>query len=77
MSDYDTTEKVERTDVGFRLTVDSTRGTGTRDQDSVKAEARAETLLELQNQRGALSAMVARTMDERRAHQPDESEGDE
>lgn len=42
MTDYDTTEKVERTDKGFRLTVESTRGTGTRDQDKVKAELRTE-----------------------------------
>lgn len=45
MSDeYDTTEKVERTDKGFRLTVESTRGTGTRDQDKVKAELRTEEM---------------------------------
>lgn len=41
---YDTTEKVERTDKGFRLTIECTRGTGTRDQDKVKAELRAEEM---------------------------------
>ena len=42
--DYDTTEKLERTDVGFRYTVECKRGTGTRDQDKVKAELRSETM---------------------------------
>lgn len=41
-TEYDTTEKVERTDKGYRLTIESTRGTGTRDQDKVKAELRTE-----------------------------------
>ena len=40
----ETTEKIERTDVGYRLTVESTRGTGTRDQDKVKAELRTEKI---------------------------------
>lgn len=43
MTEYDTTEKLERTDHGYRLTVESTRGNGTRDQDKVKAELRTET----------------------------------
>jgi hypothetical protein len=69
--EYDTTEKVERTDRGYRLTVESTRGTGTRDQDKVKAELRTEeqpTASEI----GNLVADVRMAMDQRRAHQPDE-----
>lgn len=77
MSDYDTTEKVERTDVGFRLTVESTRGTGTRDQDKVKAEMRRETAPTLY-EASKLNDWVEELMDERRAHQPDEDgEADE
>jgi len=78
MSDeYDTTEKVERTDKGFRLTVESTRGTGTRDQDKVKAEARVETIDEVWNARGHLVDIVGETMEDRRAHHPDEYLGDD
>lgn len=47
MTDYDTTEKLERTDRGYRLTVESTRGTGTRDQDKVKCELRTESIPDL------------------------------
>jgi len=76
MSDYDTTEKVERTDVGFRLTIESTRGTGTRDQDKVKAELRTETMPD-PSEIEAVEKDVMDTMTTLRAHQPDESEGDE
>ncbi|WP_435349018.1 DUF7389 domain-containing protein [Haloarchaeobius sp. HRN-SO-5] len=71
--EYDTTEKVERTDVGFRLTVESKRGTGTRDQDKVKAELRQEqvpTTEEVEN----LTRHVEHLMNMRRAHQPDEGD---
>jgi len=76
MSDYDTTEKVERTDVGFRLTIESTRGTGTRDQDKVKAELRTEQKPSIEEMQALTSSVNAR-MTELRAHNPDESEGDE
>ena len=75
MTDYDTTEKIERTDKGYRLIVESKRGTGTRDQDKVQAELRTEsppgpeeidTLLE----------DVRHCMDQRRHHQPDEDDDD-
>jgi len=74
-SDYDTTEKIERTDTGYRVTVESTRGTGTRDQDKVKVEARTEDepgsdMLE------SLANKVRFVMSKRRAHQPD-GDGDE
>jgi hypothetical protein len=76
-NEFDTTEKVERTDIGYRLTVESTRGTGTRDQDKVKAESRTETLQELAEDRESLCRMVEATMARRRKHQPDEPEGEE
>jgi len=65
----DTTEKIERTDVGYRLTVESTRGTGTRDQDKVKAELRQEEHPE-EDEVVALAERVRHLMDMRRAHQP-------
>lgn len=69
--DYDTTEKVERTDRGYRLTVESTRGTGTRDQDKVKAELRTEEPPSEEDKR-VLCRDVKRVMNRRRRHQPDE-----
>lgn len=74
MTDYDTREKVEKTDTGYRLTVESTRGTGTRDQDTVKAVARSEKLHELIEQRNAVTETVASCMNARRSHQPDAEE---
>lgn len=74
-SDPDVTEKVERTDVGFRLTVESTRGTGTRDQDKVKAELRTEDRPEDRVRREIL-ADVRNSMRTLRKHQPDEEDGD-
>jgi len=38
------TEHVERTDVGVSLTVKLKRGTGTRDEDQIKAKVKAKTL---------------------------------
>jgi hypothetical protein len=67
----DVTEKVERTDTGFRLTVESTRGTGTRDQDKVKAELRTEDRPDDRTRREILTK-VKRSMRTLRAHQPDE-----
>ena len=76
MSDVnDTTEKVERTDTGYRLTIESTRGTGTRDQDKVKVEGRAETWEKLDSHRAAMRTAVTVEMDQRRLHKPDK-EGD-
>lgn len=74
MNQPDTTEKVERTDTGYRLTIESTRGTGTRDQDKVKLEARTETLEKLNRQRSAIRTVVQVEMDQRRLHHPDEGD---
>lgn len=76
-SDADTTEKVERTDTGYRLTVESTRGTGTRDQDKVKVEARTETLDKLKEQQLAIRSVVKMEMEQRRLHKPDQEESGE
>lgn len=70
MSDYDTTEKVERTDKGFRLTVESTRGTGTRDQDKVKAELRTEEMPGPDETQSVVDE-VKTCMEDLRAHHPD------
>jgi len=75
MSDkYDTTEKVEETERGYRLKITSTRGTGTRDEDTVKVEARTETKAELEDQREELVGNVVSTMRELRMVQPDTDE---
>lgn len=77
MSDeFDTTEKVERTDRGFRLTVESTRGTGTRDQDKVKAELRTESVPEWYDWQD-LSDNVQAAMTLQRGHQPDAEDSDD
>jgi hypothetical protein len=73
MTEYDTTEKLERTDKGFRLTVESTRGTGTRDQDKVKAELRTEEKPSVEEMQ-AMTASVNARMTELRQNQPDEEE---
>jgi len=72
MTEPDTTEKVERTDTGYRLTIESTRGTGTRDQDKVKIEARTETWEKLNADRTAIRTAVETEMNQRRLHKPDE-----
>lgn len=75
MTDYDTTEKLERTDVGFRLSVESTRGTGTRDEDKVKAELRTEEPPTI-DRALRMASNVQDVMTDLRAHQPDE-DGDD
>lgn len=73
-SDADTTEKVETTETGYRLTIESTRGTGTRDQDKVKVEGKAETWEKLNEQRTAMRTAVENEMNQRRMHHPDTEE---
>jgi len=76
MNDPDTTEKVERTDVGYRLTVESTRGTGPRDQDKIKMEARTETYPEPATMNDMVND-IGQLMKKRRMHQPDEDPDNE
>jgi len=68
-------ETVEQIETGYRLTIKSTRGTGTRDQDEVRATAKTETLEELEDQRVTLRQAVLREMGVLRGFQPD-GEGD-
>jgi len=63
MNDYDTTEKVEETHTGYKLRVLSKRGTGTRDQDTVEAEAKTETLKQLEEERNRLHTLVLNEME--------------
>ena len=76
MSEYDTTEKVERTDLGFRMTIECTRGTGTRDQDKVKAELRTEEVPWLSDIEDVRNH-VQKTMERQRAFDPDAGDDDE
>jgi hypothetical protein len=71
---YDTREKIEKTETGFRLSVSSKRGTGTRDQDEVSLTMKTE---EAPNEEDIkqMNARVAYMMELRRGHQPDEDDG--
>ena len=72
-NDYDTTEKVEETEHGFTLYVESTRGTGTRDQDKVSMTAKTETYPD-EIVRNKVASDVEELMNRRRAHQTDTEE---
>lgn len=67
----DHVEKVERTDHGYRLKIESTRGTGTRNEDTVKGQIRTETLDQLEDERDKLVEDVVETLNELRSNQPD------
>ena len=73
----ETTEKVERTETGYRLSVESTRGTGTRDQDKVKVEARTQTLRQLMDEKREIEEAVRETLGDVRGFQPDEEDTDD
>lgn len=75
MTDYDTTEKVEETETGYKLKVSSIRGTGTRDQDTVNGELRSEEYPS-EDETAELVKTVEWIMEKRRSHQPD-TESDE
>ena len=47
-------EYVERSDVGVSLTVKLKRGSGTRDEDQIKAKVEAATLEDAREDMGAL-----------------------
>lgn len=74
-SDYDTTEKVEETEHGFRLSVTSTRGTGTRDQDKVSITAKTEEY-PCETVREKVCSDVNAAMNAVRENQPDEESDD-
>jgi hypothetical protein len=77
MTEPDTTEKVETTETGYRMTIKSKRGTGTRDQDEVSITAKTETLEKLNEQRTALRTAVKVEMEQRRLHHPDKEDSEE
>lgn len=73
---YDTiTERVEQTETGYSVTIQSTRGTEVRDSDDVRLTAHYDDLNELEVDKDRLCGAVESIMDARRSHQPDR-EGD-
>lgn len=72
----DTTEQIEQTETGYRLTVKSKRGTETRDEDTVTVSAKTETLEQLEDESPRVHATVSAMMDNRKAHQPDGEDED-
>jgi len=66
-------EKVTKTEKGFRMVIESKRGTDTRDQDKVKAELKTEEFPPADRIQ-TLQEEVTLTMAELRSFQPDQEE---
>lgn len=66
----DTTQQIEETEVGYRMKIKSTRGTGTRDQDTVSVVANTRRLPDPETVTD-LCHRVRNAMNQRRAHEPD------
>ena len=66
------TEHIERSDVGVSLTVKLKRGTGTRDEDQIKAKVKAKTLDDARDDMDALRAYIRDLAEETRQIQPAE-----
>lgn len=66
------TEYVERSDVGVSLTVKLKRGTGTRDEDQIKAKVKAKTLDDAREDMDALRAYIRDLAENTRQIQPAE-----
>ena len=66
------TEHIERSDVGVSLTVKLKRGTGTRDEDQIKAKVKAKTLEDARDDMDALRAYIRDLAEETRQIQPAE-----
>ncbi|WP_137287747.1 DUF7389 domain-containing protein [Halorussus salinisoli] len=64
------TEYVERSVVGISLTVKLNRGTGTRDEDQIKAKVKAKTLEDARDDMDALRAYIRDLAEETRQIQP-------
>ena len=64
-------ETIEKTETGYRLTVTSKRGTGTRDEDKVQATVKTRTLSDLLMEQNAIKELVTGVMNDRRSHDPD------
>lgn len=65
-----TTEHIERTDVGVSITVELKRGTGTRDQDKLVGKVKAETLDEARSDMTQLRNYLGNLADDCRQIQP-------
>ena len=70
----DVTERVERTDVGASIEVTITRGTGTRDQEKIKAKTKGETVSDARDDMDELRPWIREFADDVRSWQPEESE---
>ncbi|WP_115864212.1 DUF7389 domain-containing protein [Halorussus litoreus] len=68
------TEYVERTDVGVSLTVKLKRGTGTRDEDQIKAKVKAKTLEDAREDMETLRAYIHDLAEDARQIQPEEED---
>jgi len=66
------TEYVERSDVGVSLTVQLTRGTGTRDQDKITAKVKAKTLEDARSDMETLRTYIDDLAESTRQIQPAE-----
>ena len=68
------TEHVERSDVGVSLTVKLKRGTGTRDEDHIKAKVKAKTLEDAREDMETLRAYIHDFAEDARQIQPEEED---
>lgn len=64
------TEYVERSDVGVSLTVKLKRGSGTRDEDQIKAKVKAKTLEDAREDMDTLRDYIRELAAETRQIQP-------
>ncbi|WP_276302587.1 DUF7389 domain-containing protein [Halorussus lipolyticus] len=60
------TEHIERSDVGVSLTVKLKRGSGTRDEDQIKAKVKAKTLDDARDDMDTLRAYIRDLAEETR-----------
>lgn len=70
-------ETVEQVETGYRVEIKHKRGTGTRDEDTVSAVAKTESLDQLREERNTLRTIVVEEMERLREHQPDADGGEE
>lgn len=67
-------EYIERSDVGVSLTVKLKRGTGTRDEDQIKAKVKAKTLEDAREDMETLRAYIHDLAEDARQIQPEEED---
>ncbi len=68
------TEFVKHTDVGVSLTVKFKRGTGTRDEDQIKAKVKAKTLEDAREDMETLRTDIHVLAENTRQIQPEEED---